>query len=89
MLIFGSFFLGQEIMEKKQITPEIEGGIKAAMDEFLGFGSGRSGWTFVDVKKYSGLRYSTLCVLSGEVFLNDFFRHSQWDAYLKQTLVRR
>ncbi|CAE7172094.1 atpA [Symbiodinium pilosum] len=26
----------KEIMEKKQITPEIEGGIKSAMDEFLG-----------------------------------------------------
>ncbi len=61
-------------MEKKQITPEIEGGIKAAMDEFHGRKlEVRTGWTFVDEKNYNWLRYSTLCLLSSEVVFNDFF----------------
>ena len=42
-------------MEKKQITPEIEGGIKAAMDEFHGRKlEVRTGWTFVDEKNTTG-----------------------------------
>ena len=82
MLIFGSFLLGTgnygeeaDHSGNRRWNQSSDGRVSWRLL------SGRSGWTLVDVKKYSGLRYSTLCVLSGEVFLNDFFRRRQWGAY--------